>query len=298
MEIKRRIFVSAPHDDVLSQDENDVKNGIIKKLEDDGFQIERFFVSGEAESLPWTFPNVRNIISKCVGVLIMAYPRWSFEKDNRTIHLTSEYVHFEGAVAIEHSIPLFVMSDERVEKRVLTDLGHHRICFIPQGVTTAFLQDRKFTQAFANWLGIVKNRHDLFFGYSSKARYTALKISRFLGADLGLRVMDWEVDFTAGQSILQAIEGAAKQCSGGIFLFTKDDELLNGTENAAAPRDNVVFEAGMFIQAKGKERVLIIREAGAKMPADLGGDIYLQLNDSESTQMIENSLRKFIRNRL
>ncbi|WP_447603718.1 TIR domain-containing protein [Nitrospira sp. Nam80] len=35
----------------------------------------------------------------------------------------------------------------------------------------------------------------------------------------------------------------------------------------------VVFEAGYFASAKGKKRVLIIRQSGTKMPADLGGDI-------------------------
>ena len=47
----------------------------------------------------------------------------------------------------------------------------------------------------------------------------------------------------------------------------------------AVPRDNVVFEAGYFIGLKGKRNVLIVREAGSKMPADLGGDIYASLTD-------------------
>ena len=47
----------------------------------------------------------------------------------------------------------------------------------------------------------------------------------------------------------------------------------------AVPRDNVVFEAGYFTSAKGKDHVLIIRETGAKMPADLGGDIFASLQD-------------------
>jgi predicted nucleotide-binding protein len=47
--------------------------------------------------------------------------------------------------------------------------------------------------------------------------------------------------------------------------------VTGAPENRAVPRDNVLFEAGYFIQAKGKDRVLIVREAGAKMPADLGG---------------------------
>lgn len=37
----------------------------------------------------------------------------------------------------------------------------------------------------------------------------------------------------------------------------------------AAPRDKVVFEAEFFAVAKDRGHVLIIREDGAKMPADL-----------------------------
>jgi predicted nucleotide-binding protein len=56
----------------------------------------------------------------------------------------------------------------------------------------------------------------------------------------------------------------------------------------------VVFEAGFFAHAKGKERVLIIRERGSKMPADLGGDIYASLTDRSNITPIKPVLRKFV----
>ena len=82
-----------------------------------------------------------------------------------------------------------------------------------------------------------------------------------------------------------------------IFLFTKDD-AIEGNEKKAAPRDNVVFEAGYFAAAKGRERVLIILEEGAKMPADLGGNIYLSLSDRNDTRPIETAIRNFVDKRL
>ena len=63
---------------------------------------------------------------------------------------------------------------------------------------------------------------------------------------------------------------------------------------AAVPRDNVVFEAGYFIHAKGKDRVLVVREEGAKMPADLGGDIYALLPDRNHIGPILDGLRRFV----
>ena len=45
---------------------------------------------------------------------------------------------------------------------------------------------------------------------------------------------------------------------------------------------------------KGKENVLIIREEGSKMPADLGGDIYASLTDRKEIAPIERTLRAFL----
>jgi predicted nucleotide-binding protein len=60
------------------------------------------------------------------------------------------------------------------------------------------------------------------------------------------------------------------------------------------PRDNVVFEAGYFIGLKGKRNVLIVRESGSKMPADLGGDIYASLPDKADITPIERVLAGFM----
>jgi len=66
----------------------------------------------------------------------------------------------------------------------------------------------------------------------------------------------------------------------------------------AVPRDNVVFEAGYFAAAKGRDRVLIIKEEGAKMPADLGGNIYLTLSQRDDIRPIETAIREFVERRL
>ena len=95
----------------------------------------------------------------------------------------------------------------------------------------------------------------------------------------------------------ERIQEAARRCSGGIFLFTKDDQLV-GSGEQVAPRDNVVFEAGYFAAARGKQRVLIVRESGAKMPADLGGDIYASIDNPADITPAEMTIRKFVEERL
>ena len=110
-------------------------------------------------------------------------------------------------------------------------------------------------------------------------------------------VLDWNEDFAPAGSLLVQIEQAAARCTAGIFLFTKDDKIDSDRE-PAAPRDNVVFEAGFFAHAKGKERVLIVHETGSKMPADLGGDIYAPLDDRSNIESVKPVINKFIDQRL
>lgn len=105
------------------------------------------------------------------------------------------------------------------------------------------------------------------------------------------------MDFRAGVSILSEIEAARAQCSCGIFLFSEDDPL-EGVGGGAAPRDNVVFEAGYFMSSKGADRCLIVREGNAKMPADVGGAIYLHLNKGGDVAAIEGRLISFLEKNL
>jgi len=122
----------------------------------------------------------------------------------------------------------------------------------------------------------------------------AKKLKTYLSKSLQLSVLDWATDFDPARTILQQIETAAERCSAGVFLFTADDLLAADTAKArAVPRDNVVFEAGYFSAAKGKARTLIVLQDGAKLPADLGGDIYAALPAGQGIEAIRPVLRKF-----
>jgi hypothetical protein len=52
------------------------------------------------------------------------------------------------------------------------------------------------------------------------------------------------------------------------------------------------------MSAKGPDRRLIIREGTAKMPADVGGTIYVQLNKGSNVATIEGRLRSFLESNL
>jgi predicted nucleotide-binding protein len=174
--------------------------------------------------------------------------------------------------------------------------GGKPILFKPQNADASWLKEETFRHRFTLWLDQLKERHDIFLGYCSKAKDTANAINLYL-TKLGVSVLDW-ADFTAGGNILDEIERAASISTAGLFLFTEDDFLEAAPSDRAAPRDNVVFEAGYFTQAKGRERVLIIREEGTKMPADVGGNIYLPLANRQDISSIETQLRSFVEKRV
>jgi predicted nucleotide-binding protein len=165
---------------------------------------------------------------------------------------------------------------------------------IPPKTGPEWLKKEQFRVPFGYWRMQLSQRRDVFLGYCSSSRTTAAALKHYLQS-AGATVLDWQTDFIAGRSILAQIEEAASRCNAGIFLFTKDDDLIDkGQPDISAPRDNVVFEAGYFIGLKGKRNVLIVRERGSKMPADLGGDIYALLPDKVDIGPIERVVSGFM----
>lgn len=59
-----------------------------------------------------------------------------------------------------------------------------------------------------------------------------------------------------------------------VFILTADDQITSRKKKSKAPRDNVLFELGLFISAIGPDRVLAFVQKGVgdvKKPSDLAG---------------------------
>lgn len=234
---------------------------------------------------------------RCEGCVLLGFPRWRINGNSGQIHLPTEFNHYEGAVAHTLGLPLLVLVQAGVLRRVVFDPSYKGyVGIIPDKPTSKWLTADAFQVPFKYWREQLELRRDVFLGYCSSSAAVALKIKEFLAHNLGLSVLDWATDFDPATSILHQIEEASRRCGAGIFLFTKDDPLSDGAlKDRAVPRDNVVFEAGYFSALKGKSKVLIVRESGAKMPADLGGDIYASLADKKHIEPIKPVLRKFMK---
>lgn len=94
---------------------------------------------------------------------------------------------------------------------------------------------------------------------------------------------------------MEEVKRAATVSRCGLFLFTADDPIEGSQTATAIPRDNVLLEAGYFMSAASASRTLVVREAGTKMPADLGGIIYLTIGGRDTwkatAQRIADALR-------
>lgn len=297
--LTRRIYVSLPADPWLPDNLNRLKWAIVDEIEKLGYTPEVFTnprgKPGLASSRAWNPRDADEIARRCAGAAVLGMPRWRFRDGDEDVLLPTEFNHYEGALARTLGLPTLVLVQKDVMRRVVFDSSFGG--FVGQFAGTSdveWLHTDPFLVPFGYWRTLLEGRSDVFLGYSSASADTAAAIKRYLQS-LGVKVLDWQSDFIPGRTILDQIEQAAAQSLGGIFLFTKDDDLADkGQRELAVPRDNVVFEAGYFIGIKGKNNVLIIRETGCKMPADLGGDIYAPLADKASIAPIERSLDAFV----
>ncbi len=295
----RRIFVSLPADQWLTQQENDTKWAIVSRVEDLGYTTEIFFdprgTASIAASRAWSATECEAVMRRCDGCLLLGFARWRLTRGSEPFWLPTDFNHYEGALANTLALPMLALVQEGVQRRVVFDSSYKGyVGSIPMTPTPDWLNTKEFDVPFKYWRKDLDSRRDVFLGYCGAASQLAAKIKDLLITSLGLSVLDWATDFDPATTILRQIEEASRRCGAGIFLFTKDDTLSGkGGKSRAAPRDNVVFEAGFFSAIKGKYRVLIVLERGAKLPADLGGDIYASLESKETIAPVEETLRKF-----
>src|SRR2546430_2809133 len=111
----------------------------------------------------------------------------------------------------------------------------------------------------------------IFLGSSGKQAKLLQAIARGL-VDVA-EVEPWTTRFTPGRSTLVRLVGLSQEVDFAAFVFAQDDWTTTDASQSgqAAPRDNVVFEAGLFGGALGIRRTFILHANGSKLPSDLLG---------------------------
>lgn len=103
-------------------------------------------------------------------------------------------------------------------------------------------------------------------------------------------VEPWTTTFTPGTQTLDRLVELTGEVDFAAFIFAQDDWTTHGeAPGQASPRDNVVFEAGLFGGRIGMRRSFILHAEGAKLPTDLLGLTsvrYSGTGDDEVAEMV------------
>ena len=114
----------------------------------------------------------------------------------------------------------------------------------------------------------------LFIGSSQTGKRVATLIANRLERDGCAEVFVWEEGvFSLNQGFLEKLLAIRSEFDFAVLIWSPDDVTESKGESKASPRDNVIFECGLFMGAVGKERVFIVHDQSVelKIPTDLAG---------------------------
>lgn len=144
----------------------------------------------------------------------------------------------------------------------------------------------------------------IFLGSSGKQEKLLQALTRGL-SDIAT-VEPWMTSFNPGTSTLERLLELTRDVDFAAFVFAQDDWTASSAPASsepppgqASPRDNVVFEAGLFGGVLGMRRTFILHASGAKLPTDLLGLTcvrYAGAMTPAETRTINQKIRKAIEN--
>jgi hypothetical protein len=152
----------------------------------------------------------------------------------------------------------------------------------------------------------------IFLGSSGKQAKLLQSLTR--GLEDVARVDPWTSAFNPGTTTLDRLVELAHQVDFAAFVFARDDwttpspaaapvpaasaaSAASATSGQDSPRDNVVFEAGLFGGVLGMNRTFILHAHGAKLPSDLLGLTCVRYGDAGTAaemRAINQKLREAI----
>jgi hypothetical protein len=148
------------------------------------------------------------------------------------------------------------------------------------------------------------NKPRIFLGSSGKQKKLLQALTR--GLEDVAHVEPWTTSFNPGTTTLERLLELTREVDFAAFAFAQDDWTANNppaSDSAdsagsaqASPRDNVVFEAGLFGGVLGMRRTFILHARGSKLPSDLLGLTCVRYDATSTGDMkvICQTLRKAI----
>jgi len=114
----------------------------------------------------------------------------------------------------------------------------------------------------------------IFIGSSTEGIPLAQAIQQNLESDFDCEIWNQDI-FKLGNGVLESLCEMLDVYDFAILALTPDDITNSREREQDSPRDNVIFELGLFIGGLGRNRAIAIHEQGMdlKLPSDLFGII-------------------------
>ena len=109
----------------------------------------------------------------------------------------------------------------------------------------------------------------VFIGSSSEGRQIAEELRERLSTIADAVV--WTGIFHLGDTSIEALFAELRRATHAVLVATADDVARVRGRQYSAPRDNVIFELGLFMGRLGRRRTYLLAERALKLPSDLAG---------------------------
>lgn len=140
---------------------------------------------------------------------------------------------------------------------------------------------------------MIKKR--LFIGSSSEELKLAEKAKAILSADFDVTIWNekvWDTSvFKINQNFLSDLLKATLQFDFGILLGTNDDKVEFRGQVMLQPRDNVLFELGLFTGRLGTSKCAFLVDKEIKLLSDFGG-LSLAVFENGNDNSFENAVKQ------
>jgi len=154
------------------------------------------------------------------------------------------------------------------------------------------------------FLNVPNTQPVLFLGCSAESLVIAQEIQLGLKHD-NIEVVPWTDGVFGPSSVtIDALLKMANESDFAALVFSPDDKLISREKEYSSPRDNVVFELGLFMGRLERNRTFIIKEqkSDVRIPTDLLGVTSLTYVHRDGTNLtvalapVCTELRKVITN--
>lgn len=116
-------------------------------------------------------------------------------------------------------------------------------------------------------------RPALFIGCSTESLRIAQAIQSLLDHD-DILVKPWtDSTFKVSEFAFESLEQELSGYDFAALVLSDDDEVISRGQRRDAPRDNIIFELGVFMGAIGRSRTFLVQPRGValKIPSDIFG---------------------------